>query len=71
MSTARFEPFGELLPENGEQPKSASAILSAVGQGFFWLLVVTIVVTRIAYFSPAPSFSPHAAAPALIHSAQR
>src|SRR5271156_584456 len=41
MSTAKFEPFGELLPENGlgkrEQPK-ASAILSAVGQGFFWLL---------------------------------
>jgi hypothetical protein len=74
MSTAKFEPFGELLPENGlgkrEQPKAASAILSAVGQGCFWLLVVAIVVTRIAYFSPAPSFS-HTAASALIHSAQR
>jgi hypothetical protein len=73
MSPAKFEPFGELLPENGlgkrEQPKPGSAILSAVGQGCFWLLVVAIVFTRVAYFSPAPSFSPHA--PALIHSAQR
>jgi hypothetical protein len=74
MSTTKFEPFGELLPENGfgkrEQPKAAPAILSAVGQSCFWLLVVAIVVTRVAYFSPAPSFSPHAAS-ALIHSAQR
>jgi hypothetical protein len=74
MSTAKFEPFGELLPENGfgkrDQPKAASAILSAVGQGCFWLLVVAIVVTRVAYFSPTPSFSAHAASP-LIHSAQR
>jgi hypothetical protein len=73
MSTAKFEPFGELLPENGlgkrEQPK-ASAILSAVGQGCFWLLVVAIVVTRVAYFSPKPTFSVQAAPP-LIHSAQR
>jgi hypothetical protein len=73
MSTAKFEPFGERLPENGlvrrEQPK-APAILSAFGQGFFWLLVVGIVVTRVAYFSPATSFPPHAASP-LIHSAQR
>jgi hypothetical protein len=73
MLTAKFEPFGELLPENGlgkrEQPK-ASAILSAVGQGCFWLLVVAIVATRVAYFSPAPSFAPHTAS-ALIHSAQR
>jgi hypothetical protein len=74
MSTTKFEPCGELLPENGlgkrEQPKAASAILSAIGQSFFWLLVVAIVVTRVAYFSPAPSFSPHAAS-TLIHSAQR
>jgi hypothetical protein len=74
MSTAKFEPFGELLPENGlgkrEPPRAASAILSAIGQACFWLLVVAIVVTRVAYFSPAPSFSPQAAAP-LIHSAQR
>jgi hypothetical protein len=73
MSTAKFEPFGELLPENGlgkrEQPKAASAILSAIGQGFFWALVVAIVVTR-AYFAPATSFSSHAASP-VIHSAQR
>jgi hypothetical protein len=73
MSTAKFEPFGELLPENGfgkrEQPKAVSAILSAVGQGCFWLLVVAIVMTR-AYFAPATSFAPQAA-PAAIHSAQR
>jgi hypothetical protein len=74
MSTAKFEPFGELLPENGfgkrEQPKAGSTILSAIGQGCFWLLVVVIVVTRVAYFSPAPSFS-HTAASPLMHSAQR
>ena len=74
MLTAKFEPFGELLPENSlgkrEQPKAAPAILSAVGQGCFWLLVVAIVATRVAYFSPAPSFAPHTAS-ALIHSAQR
>jgi hypothetical protein len=74
MLTAKFEPFGELLPENGlgkrERPKAAPAILSAVGQGCFWLLVVAIVVTRVAYFSPKPTFSVQAAPP-LIHSAQR
>jgi hypothetical protein len=73
MSTAKFEPFGERLPENGlvrrEQPKAGSSILSAIGQGCFWLLVVTIVVTR-AYFAPATSFSSHVASP-VIHSAQR
>jgi hypothetical protein len=73
MSTTKFEPFGELLPQDGpgkrQQPKAASAILSAVGQGCFWFLVVAIVVTR-AYFAPATTFSSHAAAP-LIHSAQR
>ena len=74
MSTEKFEPFGEPLAGNGvgkpEQPIAASVILSAVGQYVFWLLVVVIVVTRISYFSPMPSFSPHVVS-ALIHSAQR
>jgi hypothetical protein len=59
MSTETFEPYGEPLPELGSgtraQPK-VSAILSAVGQYSFWLLVIVIVCARIAYFSPAPSF---------------
>ena len=74
MSTEKYEPFGEPLPGNGsavrEQPRAASAILSAVGQYSFWLLVVIIVFTRIAYFSPVPSFATHAVS-GLIHSAQR
>jgi hypothetical protein len=61
MSTETFEPYGEPLPELGsgrrEQPK-VSAILSAVGQYSFWLLVIVIVCARVAYFSPAPSFAP-------------
>ena len=62
MSTEKFEPYGEALPDVGsgtrEQPK-ASAILSAVGQYVFWLLVVVVIVlTRIAcYFSPVSSFA--------------
>ena len=64
MLTERFEPYGEPLPEfrsgKREQPKATSEILSAVGQYSFWLLVVVIVFTRVAFFSPAPSFSTQA-----------
>ena len=74
MSTEKFEPFGEPLPGNGlaarGQPKAASAILDAVGQYSFWLLVVVIVFSRIAFFSPVPSFVTHAMS-GLILSAQR
>ena len=74
MPTEKFEPFGEPLPGNRaaarEQRTDASAILSAVGQYSFWLLVVVIVATRIAYFSPVPSFATQAMS-GLIHSAQR
>ena len=63
MLTEKFEPYGEPLPEfrsgNSEEPKAASAVLSAVGQYSFWLLVAVIVFTRIAFFSPVPSFSNH------------
>jgi hypothetical protein len=73
MSTEKFEPYGEALPDAGsgtrEQPK-ASAILSAVGQYVFWLLVVVIVLTRIAYFSPVSSFATDASL-ALTHGTQR
>jgi hypothetical protein len=61
MSTETFEPYGEPLPELGSRtraPPKVSAILSAVGQYSFWLLVIVIVCARIAYFSPAPSFPP-------------
>lgn len=74
MSNEQFEPYGESLPEFGprrrEQPTATSAVLGAVGQYMFWLLVVVIVFARIAYFSPAPSFSNHAVS-ASIASAQR
>jgi len=73
MSTEKFEPYGEPLPKAGsgrrEQPK-ASAILSAVGQYSFWLLVLVIVFTRIAYFSPVSLFPTDAVLP-LTHSMQR
>jgi hypothetical protein len=59
-----FEPYGEPLPASGSgerQPsRPASAILELVGQGFFWLLVVVIVCTRVAYFSPTSVFSTNA-----------
>jgi hypothetical protein len=79
MLTEKFEPYGEPLPEfrsgNSEQPKAASAILSAVGQYSFWILVAVIVGTRIAFFSPVPSFSNHALSDhtvlAVINSAER
>jgi hypothetical protein len=74
MSTEKFEPFGEPLGRGGfgqpERLKPASTILSAVGQSVFWLLVVVIVLTRVAYFSPAPSFTPQIVS-ALIQSAAR
>jgi hypothetical protein len=73
MSTEHFEPYGEVLPEfrpGRRKPPTASAVLSAVGQYSFWLLVVVIVLARIAYFSPAPAF-PTNAVPALAESAGR
>jgi hypothetical protein len=73
MSTEHFEPYGELLPEfrpGRRKPPTASAVLAAVGQSIFWSLVVVIVFARIAYFSPAPSFSTHVL-PALMDDARR
>jgi hypothetical protein len=73
MSTEHFEPYGELLPEfrpGRRKPPTASAVLSAVGQSIFWSLVVVIVFARIAYFSPAPSFSTHVL-PTLMDDARR
>jgi hypothetical protein len=73
MSTEHFEPYGEILPElrpGRRKRPTASVVLSAVGLYSFWLLVVVIVFARIAYFSPVPSFSTHAA-PASMDSARR
>jgi hypothetical protein len=75
----KFEPYGELLPTSGsgelKPPTPGSAILELVGKGVFWLLVVVIVCTRIAYFSPAPALFAHAnsaqATSALTQTAQR
>jgi hypothetical protein len=73
MSTEKFEPYGEALPDAGSgthEHSKASAILSAVGQYGFWFLVVVIVLTRIAYFSPVSSF-PTDPSSALTHGTQR
>jgi hypothetical protein len=73
MSAEHFEPYGEHLPEfrpARRQPRTASAVLSTVGQFSFWLLVVVIVFARMFYFSPAPSFVTNAV-PALIDTAPR
>jgi hypothetical protein len=62
--SGKFEPYGEPLPASGsgerEPSRPASAILELVGQGLFWLLVVVIVCTRVAYFSPTSLFSDNA-----------
>jgi hypothetical protein len=55
MSIEKFDPYGLVLPANArgedEPPKAVSILLSRVGQGVFWLLVILIVASRIAYFS--------------------
>ena len=74
MSTAKFDSYGEFLPVAGSgrrEPREAvSTMLGRIGQAGFWLLVVVIVAARIAYFSPAPSFSDHVVS-ILTHIAQR
>jgi hypothetical protein len=55
MSIEKFDPYGSVLPDStrgeAEPPKAAPILLSRVGQSIFWLLVVFIVASRIAYFS--------------------
>jgi hypothetical protein len=54
MSGKNFEPFGESvdLPEGTPSQSGAARRLTAAGSSIFWLLAVTIVVARAAYFQP-------------------
>jgi hypothetical protein len=55
MSIEKFDPYGSALPANprdeAEPRTAASKVLTRVGQYVFWLLVILIVASRIAFFS--------------------
>jgi hypothetical protein len=54
MSIEKFDPYGSALPANtreAEPRRAASTVLARVGQYVFWLLVILIVASRIAFFS--------------------
>jgi hypothetical protein len=54
MLTEEFDAFGEVMPDavrsKREAPSAASGILGRIGRCVFWLLVVTIVAARIAFY---------------------
>jgi hypothetical protein len=60
MRTEKFDAYGEVLPQAArgkrEAAKSASALLSRIGQAVFWLLVIAIVSARIIYYPATPAF---------------
>ena len=60
MLTEKFDAYGEVLPDPArgkrEAARSASALLSRVGQYIFWLLVIIIVSARIIYYPATPAF---------------
>jgi hypothetical protein len=61
MLTEKFDAYGEVLPEavtraKREPGRTASALLSRVGQCGFWLLVFLIVAARIIYSPASPAF---------------
>jgi hypothetical protein len=53
----QFDSFGERLPAGDEQTsgsqRDASRWIARVAVGFFWLLVVAVVVVRVIYAAPA------------------
>jgi hypothetical protein len=60
MSIEEFDPYGSALPANprdeAEPRTAASMVLTRVGQYVFWLLVILIVSSRIAFFSSNLAF---------------
>jgi hypothetical protein len=54
MERKEFEPFGApIVPTGGIRAQSAaSRRLTLIGSGVFWILAVTIVVARAAFFEP-------------------
>jgi hypothetical protein len=55
MLAEKFDPYGELLPDDAAGTpyvaKATSVLLSRVGQLVFWALAIGIVCFRIRYFS--------------------
>jgi hypothetical protein len=55
MRSLEFDPFGEPLYSARLQDAvhtPASKLVSRLGAGFFWALVVTIIAARALYFDP-------------------
>jgi hypothetical protein len=54
MLAEKFDPYGELLPDDAGRKayatKATSVLLSRVGQVVFWGLAIAIVCIRIRYF---------------------
>jgi hypothetical protein len=74
MLSEKFDAYGDVLPhvarDEREAAKTASAVLSRIGQYAFWLLVIVIVSARVIYYpaSPATEFP---SAKASVHAAIR
>jgi hypothetical protein len=55
MLAEKFDPYGELLPDEAGRKahagKAGSVLLSRVGQVVFWALAIAVVGVRIYYFS--------------------
>jgi hypothetical protein len=60
MLTEQFDAFGEVMPgafrSRREAPIAESGIPGRIGRCVFWLLIVTIVAARIAYYPATPAF---------------
>jgi hypothetical protein len=59
MLTEKFDAYGEILPDvardEREAAKTASVVLSRIGQYAFWLLVIVIVSARVIYYPASPA----------------
>jgi hypothetical protein len=66
MPTEKFDAYGGVLPDAArgqrEGARTASAVLSRVGQYVFWLFVIIIVSARIIYYPASPAFEVGSAA---------
>lgn len=55
MLVGKFDPYGELLPDDVREKvhvaSPTSALLSRAGQLVFWMLVIAIICVRVRYFS--------------------
>ena len=62
MLTEKFDAYGDVLPDvardEREAAKTASVVLSRIGQYAFWLLVIVIVSARVIFYpaSRLPNF---------------